>query len=251
MTTPPATSRSSISSLGGATRPIVGLWAERSMLRHESSGSSRSSGTVCRGNAIDAMVAASSEFFAQPTEVKRRCTPADPSINRGYAARAPRPCRTASGAMLRPICSKRSTSARTRSTTPIRSTPPSSVARLRRNIWPVDPADLRPALVDYFQAARQLALTMTEVFAVALGLPDGWFAPFVDRSTTTMRAIRYERRAGDERPASRPAAHGCAHRLRDRHGAVRRAGRRSADRRARWCVDRRDPRRRRPGDQPR
>jgi hypothetical protein len=30
---------------------------------------------------IDSMLAASSDFFAQPTEVKLRCTPADPSIN--------------------------------------------------------------------------------------------------------------------------------------------------------------------------
>ena len=35
---------------------------------------------------IDAMVAASSEFFALPTDVKQQCTPSDPSVNRGYAA---------------------------------------------------------------------------------------------------------------------------------------------------------------------
>ncbi len=41
---------------------------------------------------------------------------------------------------------------------------------------------------------------MTDVFAVALGLPEHWFSPFVDRSTTTMRSIRYEHRAGDGDP---------------------------------------------------
>ena len=35
---------------------------------------------------IDAMLDASTRFFAQPIEVKQRCTPLDPSINRGYAA---------------------------------------------------------------------------------------------------------------------------------------------------------------------
>ena len=35
---------------------------------------------------IDAMVDASSDFFAQPFEIKQLCSPADPSINRGYAA---------------------------------------------------------------------------------------------------------------------------------------------------------------------
>ena len=38
------------------------------------------------------------------------------------------------------------------------------------------------------------------MFAVALGLPDGWFSPYVDRSTTTMRTIRYERRSGEADP---------------------------------------------------
>jgi isopenicillin N synthase-like dioxygenase len=41
---------------------------------------------------------------------------------------------------------------------------------------------------------------MTDVFAVALGLSEHWFSPFVDRSTTTMRSIRYEHRAGDGNP---------------------------------------------------
>src|SRR5258706_9359230 len=39
------------------------------------------------GERIDAMVAASSRFFALPSDVKQRSTPNDPSINRGYAAR--------------------------------------------------------------------------------------------------------------------------------------------------------------------
>ena len=36
---------------------------------------------------IDAMVAASSQFFALPTEIKQQYTPSDPAVNRGYAAR--------------------------------------------------------------------------------------------------------------------------------------------------------------------
>jgi isopenicillin N synthase-like dioxygenase len=43
-------------------------------------------------------------------------------------------------------------------------------------------------------------LELTDVFAVALGLAERWFRPFVSRSTTTMRTINYERRAGDADP---------------------------------------------------
>ena len=147
------------------------------------------------------MLAASSDFFAQPTEVKLRCTPADPSINRGYAARGTEALSYSIGRdAADPICSKPSTSARTMSTTTIPSMPLSGVVRSLRTSGLSILADLRPALVGYFAEARRLALMLTEVFAVALGLPDGWFAPYVDRSTTTMRTIRYERRGGEADP---------------------------------------------------
>jgi isopenicillin N synthase-like dioxygenase len=45
-----------------------------------------------------------------------------------------------------------------------------------------------------------VTLTLTDVFAPALGLADGWFRPFVGRSTTTMRVNNYERRADDGDP---------------------------------------------------
>jgi isopenicillin N synthase-like dioxygenase len=149
---------------------------------------------------IDAMVAASSDFFAQPADVKRRCTPADPSINRGYAARGTEALSYSIGRDAPPDLFE----AFNIGEDEVDYADPFYAAQERgafaRNIWPTYPTDLRPALVSYFLSARRLALTLTEVFAVALSLPDGWFAPFVDRSTTTMRAIRYERRSGDDEP---------------------------------------------------
>lgn len=149
---------------------------------------------------IDEMVAASSEFFALPIEVKQRCTPADPSINRGYAARGTEALSYSIGRGAPPDLFE----AFNLGEDDVDYSDPFYAAQQRGafapNIWPPQPAGFRPALVDYFQSARQLALTLTEVFAVALGLPAGWFFPFVDRSTTTMRAIRYERHAGDDDP---------------------------------------------------
>ena len=51
------------------------------------------------------------------------------------------------------------------------------------NIWPATPTLLRSALVAYFAEARRVALTLTDVFALALGLPDFWF-----RSAARVRA---------------------------------------------------------------
>ncbi len=69
------------------------------------------------------------------------------------------------------------------------------------NIWPEAAPELRPALTAYFDEAATVASTLTDVFATALGMPDGWFRPFVDRSTVTMRVNNYERRAGDPDPS--------------------------------------------------
>ena len=86
---------------------------------------------------IDAMVAASSEFFALPTDVKQQCTPSDPSINRGYAARGTEALsysigrRRASGS-VRGVQPRR----RRASTTAIRSTPPNRHGAFAPNIWP-------------------------------------------------------------------------------------------------------------------
>ncbi len=149
---------------------------------------------------IDAMVSASTDFFAQPTDVKLRCTPPDPSINRGYAAHGTEALSYSIGRDAPPDLFE----AFNIGEDDLDYTDPFYSAQRRGafapNIWPTYPAELRPALVGYFQAARRVALTLTEIFAVALGLPDGWFEPYVDRSTTTMRSIRYERRAGDEAP---------------------------------------------------
>jgi isopenicillin N synthase-like dioxygenase len=149
---------------------------------------------------IDAMVAASSEFFALPLEVKQRCTPSDPSINRGYAARGTEALSYSLGRDAPPDLFE----AFNVGEDDVDYADPFYAAQqagaFAPNVWPTSPTELRRALVAYFQSARHVALTLTEVFAIALGLPAGWFSPFVDRSTTTMRAIRYERHDGEHDP---------------------------------------------------
>jgi len=149
---------------------------------------------------ISAMVEASSEFFALPLDVKQLCTPSDPSINRGYAARGTEALSYSIGRDAPPDLFE----AFNIGEDDVDYSDPFYAAQrggaFAPNIWPAWESELRPALVGYFRAARELALTLTEIFAVSLGLADGWFAPFVDRSTTTMRAIRYERRADEEDP---------------------------------------------------
>ncbi|HEX5655563.1 MAG TPA: 2OG-Fe(II) oxygenase family protein [Polyangiales bacterium] len=58
------------------------------------------------------------------------------------------------------------------------------------NLWPAVPS-VRSAMDAYFLDAVQLALRLTDLFAVALALPDRFFRPFVDRSTLTLRCNYY------------------------------------------------------------
>src|SRR4026209_270347 len=107
------------------------------------------------------MVAASSEFFSLPLDCKRRCTPSDPSINRGYAARGTEALSYSIGRDAPPDLFEAFNIGE--DTVDYSDT---FYAAQRRgafapNIWPPHPADLRPALVSYFQSARQLALTLT------------------------------------------------------------------------------------------
>jgi isopenicillin N synthase-like dioxygenase len=149
---------------------------------------------------IDAMVEVSSEFFALPTAVKLQCTPSDPSINRGYAERGTEALSYSIGIDAPPDLFE----AFNLGEDAVDYSDPFYAAQQNSffapNIWPDAPADFRSALVAYFESAHRLALTLTEVFAIALGLPQRWFSPFVDRSTTTMRTIRYERRSGETDP---------------------------------------------------
>ena len=149
---------------------------------------------------IETMVTASTQFFALPLDVKQQCTPSDPSINRGYAARSTEALSYSIGRDAPPDLFE----AFNIGEEVVDYTDPFYAAQERGafapNIWPTEPADLRRALVEFFQSARDVALTLTEIFAIPLGLPAGWFSPFVDRSTTTMRTIRYEHRADDSEP---------------------------------------------------
>jgi isopenicillin N synthase-like dioxygenase len=69
------------------------------------------------------------------------------------------------------------------------------------NVWPAQPAHMRTTMLEYWDACEALGLTLSDVFARSLGLPEGWFRRFLDRSPSVMRSINYQRHAG-ARPAT-------------------------------------------------
>lgn len=58
-------------------------------------------------------------------------------------------------------------------------------------IWPQRPVGFRQAWVAYYRAMEDLAARVMRVFAVALRLPEDFFAPFIDAPISALRALNY------------------------------------------------------------
>jgi isopenicillin N synthase-like dioxygenase len=151
---------------------------------------------------IEQMLAAADGFFMLPLEEKLRAAPPHPGINRGYAALGTEALSYSLGVEQSPPDLFEAFNVGPehvdRSDPVVAADPHDFFAP---NVWPARPASMADAFSAYFDQAHRVALLLTDVFAVALGLADGWFAPFVDRSTVTMRAVRYERHEDQAAPA--------------------------------------------------
>lgn len=149
---------------------------------------------------VAAMVEATDRFFALPLGDKLEVRPPDPEVNRGYAASRTEALSYSIGETTPPDLFE----AFNMGEEHVDVSDPFYAAERHRhfapNIWPAAVPELRPALVGYFAEARRVAMTLTDVFARALDLPADWFGPYVDRSTTTLRTINYERRRGEAEP---------------------------------------------------
>lgn len=67
-------------------------------------------------------------------------------------------------------------------------------------VWPNRPPGLREAWETYDRAASVVAGTVLRAMALALGLPESWFADRCARAIETTRAINYQRQAGAADP---------------------------------------------------
>jgi len=70
-------------------------------------------------------------------------------------------------------------------------TRPDAFPHFARNVWPHEPAALRPALTRYFRAMEALATELMGLFAIGLGLPMHWFDDKIDRQCGSLRALFY------------------------------------------------------------
>ncbi len=68
---------------------------------------------------------------------------------------------------------------------------PGAAAHFAPNRWPDEPAAFRPAFEAYYRAVAAVADKLLGGFALALGLPDDWFAEKVSRHISNVRALHY------------------------------------------------------------
>ena len=153
---------------------------------------------------IDSMLEACDEFFGRPVAEKLATESPAAELNRGYAALGSESLSYSLGVDAPPDLFE----AFNIGTDDLDDDDPVVAAERHRilaaNIWPDTSPDhdgaFRDALVGYFAEVAGLAHRLTSIFAVALGVDDGFFEDKTDHSTDTMRVIRYERQPGSPDP---------------------------------------------------
>lgn len=149
---------------------------------------------------MTAMLDVSQAFFDLPIEQKMRYSTEDLVGNRGYAPSESEALSYSLGVASPPDLFE-AFNVGVESPPPGETDPAVLAQFFAPNIWPDQPAEMRQVWLDYFAACESLSLTLTDVFAAALGLPDGWFRRFMGRCPNVMRAVNYQRRA-DAVPAA-------------------------------------------------
>jgi isopenicillin N synthase-like dioxygenase len=143
------------------------------------------------------LASAIDEFFALPIEVKSAYVSPRPSINRGYSP--PRSERLSySLGVVTPddLFEAYNVGANVDDFPHLADRLDAEV--YARNIWPAEVASFQAGVEEWFRAAASVARTMTDVFALALGLDDGYFRQFTDHSIDVLRMNHYDVPAGIE-----------------------------------------------------
>jgi isopenicillin N synthase-like dioxygenase len=159
-------------------------------------------------NTIGAATAAARAFFERPAAEKLAARSADPALSRGY----------------RGIGNEGLAGTRADKTPPdlkevfhlgppdfphdAYHSAPEARPHFVDNVWPATPSDFRAAVTAYYRATEQLGADLMRMFALALGLPEHFFADKTDRHISALRIINYPEQASAPLPGQlRAGAH--------------------------------------------
>jgi isopenicillin N synthase-like dioxygenase len=145
---------------------------------------------------MDRMLAVSQAFFDLPTEEKLRYKLDDVAANRGYAPFESEALSYSLGQESEPDLFEAFNIGR--EVVPEGLSDDVARTYFSPNVWPDPPAEMREVYLRYWDACEALGHTLCEVFARALGLPAGFFEPYLTRTPSVMRANNYQRVSGHQ-----------------------------------------------------
>jgi isopenicillin N synthase-like dioxygenase len=137
---------------------------------------------------VDGLTSAIDSFFGLELTHKQRYAAPRPSINRGYTAPRSERLSYSLGVVTPDDLFEAFNVGAAVSDTPGVECDPEIYAA---NIWPDELPEFRRAVSTWFRHAGFVARRMTNVFALALGLPPDHFAPFTDHSIDVLRLNNY------------------------------------------------------------
>lgn len=140
---------------------------------------------------IDDMFETTTAFFERPPQEKMHFHLDDVEANRGYAPLGSEALSYSLGIETPPDLFEAFNMGR--EIPPAGADDEVRAAYFSPNVWPDD--RFRAVWLRYWDACEQLGFDLVDIFAVALGMPDGYFRPFVDESISVMRANWYQRQA--------------------------------------------------------
>ena len=151
-------------------------------------------------NVIQGMLDACDRFFALPADAKAETLPPSADVNRGWAPLGTESLLYSLGADAPPDLFEAFNIGRD---VVDEADPAVAVERhrfLAPNSWPEALPEMRGPVVAYFDEVAGLASRLCEIFAVALGVEQDFFARRCQHPTETLRMIRYERAPGSPDP---------------------------------------------------
>jgi len=182
--------------------PLLDIADLRSAQPARRSAVARAIGAACRDTGFFAITghgvpaertadtfAAAAEFFAQPTQVKRRLAIGVHGHNRGYVALGTESLDEKAAPDLKEAFNLIWTDEATR--------PP--------NVWP-DLPGWRERVQAYFDALYAVGRRLHAAFALDLGLPEDFFADKIDRPQATLRLLHYPAAFAADAPAGQAGA---------------------------------------------
>ena len=168
---------------------------------------------VCVGHGvpdrvIDEAYAKAKAFFALPLEEKLAIRRPRPEQNRGYIQVGEETLARFTGDETPPDLKEIFAIGPDDAPDEPYFTGPAAYPSFAPNLWPARPEGFRTAMRAYWDELQKLSRLTTVIFARALGLPDDWFAPYLDRDISMMRLILYPEPKGPPLPGQlRAGAH--------------------------------------------